>query len=1038
MTDSLASAPPAPEAPTPPDQPATPRRWLRRLLWSLGGLLALLALLVGLLTWWLPEWSRPRIEAAATEALGTPVSLARIEFTPWQLDLRLHGLRVGPKDAPLAELDSATLQLSAETFWRRAPVVQRLQLSKPSLWLHRETAERHNFSALLEHLRERQAQQPASPPDAAPARFALHNIELLDGRIHLQDDVLAQHHEIEALQIGLPFISNLPSDVAIVVQPRLAAQLDGSALQLTAQAKPFAPGQPAQLQLDWHDLALQPWLGLLKPVLPPELAPQLSSGTLDLALSVDFEAAQTPRLLIKGELALRQLDLALPGLGAQARWNALHLRGLTLAPLAQDYRIAEVEIDQLDASYTRRAASSQAPGQTATAKPTPPHANAPASASAASNASGTAASGAASASSGSDSKTAAAPPLQWLIETVRCRNCRVRVHDASVQPATHIELQDTQLELHNVASDATQPISWTLGAKLASAVGEQAVTAPGTLQLQGQVRRTPLALQATVQLGAIDLAVLQPYIAPQLNLVLVAGQLGTQGQLTLEQPAATAPLALHYRGKLTLDQLRTRDGLTSDEFVRWQQLGFEGLEIGWRGGMLDANLGRVSLDGLDARVILHPDGHLNLADVSKHGAEQPPTSLTTPQTAASGAARAPQPPAATTTATTTASASAPGAAASAPNVRWQSIGIRRSEVRFSDSFIRPNYSARLTQLQGTVSALNAASPAPARITLAGTLDDSAPLRINGRVHPLGPKIDTDIEVSARGIALTRLSAYAERYAGYGIETGSLSATLHYKIEQGRLEADHQLFIDQLTFGEAVQNSTATQLPVRLAVSLLKNRRGEIELHLPVSGTLDDPSFSVGGIVWQMVVNLVSKAVTAPFALLFGDGREDAGQIDFAAGSAELSPAGRARLDELATKLADRPGVKLEVTGQADADKDADALQRARAAAAQAAAQAASGAAAKQRPPTPGASKIAGAATGSAGSAPAAAASAVAAAASAPVVSLADLQTLADDRATRVMAHLASQLPAERILLNRATVKRPDADASATRVQLSLH
>ncbi|MEX8519234.1 MAG: DUF748 domain-containing protein [Leptothrix sp. (in: b-proteobacteria)] len=1033
MTDSLASAPPTPEAPTAPNQPATPRRWLRRLLWSLGGLLALLALLVGLLTWWLPEWSRPRIEAAATEALGAPVSLARIEFTPWQLDLRLHGLRVGPKDAPLAELDSATLQLSAESLWRRAPVVQRLQLNKPSLWLHRETAERHNFSALLEHLRQRQAQQPASPPDAAPARFALHNIELIDGRIHLQDDVLAQHHEIEALQIGLPFISNLPSDVAIVVQPRLDAHLDGSALQLKAQAKPFAPGQPAQLQLDWHDLALQPWLGLLKPVLPPELAPQLSSGTLDLALSVDFEAAKTPRLLIKGELALRQLDLALPGLGAQARWNALHLRGLTLAPLAQDYRIAEVELDQLDASYTRRAAGNQAPGKTTEPKPAPAHAKAPASAPAASSA-------ASITTSSSDSKTAAAPALQWLIETVRCRNCRVRVHDASVQPATHLELQDTQLELHNIASDAAQPITWTLGAKLASAVGEQAASAPGTLQLQGQVRRTPLALQAAVQLGAIDLAVLQPYIAPQLNLVLVAGRLGTQGELTLEQPAATAPLALHYRGKLTLDQLRTRDGLTSDEFVRWQQLGFEGLEIGWRGGVLDANLGRVSLDGLDARVILHPDGHLNLADVSKHGAEQPPTSLTTPQTAASGAARAPQPPAATTTA---AAASAPGAAASAPNVRWQSIGIRRSEVRFSDFFIRPNYSARLTQLQGTVSALNAASPAPARITLAGTLDDSAPLRINGRVHPLGPKIDTDIEVSARGIALTRLSAYAERYAGYGIETGSLSATLHYKIEQGRLEADHQLFIDQLTFGEAVQNSTATQLPVRLAVSLLKNRRGEIELHLPVSGTLDDPSFSVGGIVWQMLVNLVSKAVTAPFALLFGDGREDAGQIDFAAGSAELSPAGRARLDELATKLADRPGVKLEVTGQADPDQDADALQRARAAAAQAAAQTAASAAAKQRPPTPGASKLAGAAapatSNSAASAPAAAASAVAAAASAPVVSLADLQTLADDRATHVMAHLASQLPAERILLNRATVKRADADASAaTRVQLSLH
>ncbi|MFM2059180.1 MAG: hypothetical protein RLY71_3565, partial [Pseudomonadota bacterium] len=758
LNDSSPISPATPPAPTPPTQtpPRRARRWLR---WGVAVLIGLPALLTALLTWWLPDWARPRIEAAATEALGTPVQLGRIELAPWQLDLRLHDLQVGPAEAPLARLASAHVQLAAESLWRGAPVLRRIELVGPSLWLRREAPERYNFSAVLAHLQARQAKAPKTA-DTAPPRFALHNITLQGGQIHLQDDVLGQRHDIESLQIGLPFISNLPSDVSTEVQPQLQAKVDGSALQLKAQARPFAPGQPAQLQLDWRALALQPWLGLVKPLLPAELAPQLAAGTLDAALSVDFEATQgaaAPRLLVRGNVTLNGLDLALPGLGAQARWNKLQLRELTLAPLTQDYRLAAIEIDGLDARYTRQAA-------TAT-RPVPP-------------------------STAASAPAAAAPaPLHWQIGALQCRACRVQLHDTLVQPATRIALQDINLDLHDLDSDPARPILFTLAAGLASAVGEQPATPPGTLQLQGQLQRSPLAAQADVQLGSLDLQVLQPYLAPHVNLVLVAGRLGTHGQLQLSQPAHAAQPNVQYAGQLDLAGLRSRDRLTGDEFVRWQQLGFDGLKLGWQAGALQADLGQVRLSGLDARVILHPDGHVNLADVVRR-TEQPQTSLTTPQTAA---ARAPQ----------AAASAAATPKAELPDLRWQAIRIDSSELRFSDHFIRPNYSARLTRLQGSVSALSARSPAPARVELAGALDDGAPLRIAGQLHPLGPQLYTDIEASARGIALPRLSAYAERYAGYGIEKGSMSVTLHYRIEQGKLQAEHQLTLDQLTFGAPV-------------------------------------------------------------------------------------------------------------------------------------------------------------------------------------------------------------------------------------------
>lgn len=990
---SPAAAPASTITPTPAAQPQTaPGRARRWLLWGAAVLIGLPALLTALLTWWLPDWVRPRIEAAATEALGTPVQLGRIELTPWQLDLRLHDLQVGPAGAPLARLASAHVQLAAESLWRGAPVLRRIELVEPGLWLRREAPERYNFSAVLAHLQARQAQAPKTA-DTAPARFALHNITLQGGHIHLRDDVLGQRHDIEALRIGLPFISNLPSDVTTEVQPQLQAQVDGSALQLKAQARPFAPGKPAQLQLDWRALALQPWLGLVKPLLPAELAPQLAAGTLDAALSVDFEGATdatAPRLLVRGDVALNGLDLALPGLGAQARWNKLQLRELTLAPLTQDYRIATIELDGLDARYTRQAATP--------ARPAPPSTAAAAATAAAAT---TPASTAASATA-----AAAPPPLHWQIGALQCRACRVELRDTLVQPATRIALQDIDLDLRELDSDPARPILFTLAAGLASAVGDQPATPPGTVQLKGQLQRSPLAAQADVQLGALDLQVLQPYLAPHVNLVLVAGRLGTRGQLQLSQPAHAAQPDVHYAGRLDLARLRSRDRLTGDEFVRWQQLGFDGLKLGWQAGALRADLGQVRLSGLDARVILHPDGHVNLADVVRR-TEQPQTSLTTPQT---GAARAPQ-----------AAASAASAAATPkaelPDLRWQAIRIDSSELRFSDHFIRPNYSARLTRLQGSVSALSARSPAPARVELAGALDDGAPLRIAGQLHPLGPQLYTDIEASARGIALPRLSAYAERYAGYGIEKGSMSVTLRYRIEQGKLQAEHQLVLDQLTFGAPVERPGITQLPVRLAAALLQDRHGVIDLQLPVAGTLDDPQFSVGAILWKVLVNLVSKAVTAPFALLMGNDGEAAGQIDFAPGSAELDAAARTRLDSLAERLADRPGVRVEATGQADTQRDAEALlrQQAALAAAQATAPAKASATTGTRQPA------------------SAAAAAPAASGTAPITED-TLRALADERATEVMAYLTRRLPAERILLNRSTLL-PDG---ATHVQLKLH
>jgi hypothetical protein len=276
-----------------------------------------------------------------------------------------------------------------------------------------------------------------------------------------------------------------------------------------------------------------------------------------------------------------------------------------------------------------------------------------------------------------------------------------------------------------------------------------------------------------------------------------------------------------------------------------------------------------------------------------------------------------------------------GGAAAAPPAEQKDlpVTIGRVElaggnVRYSDYYIKPNYSANLTEVAGTVSAMSAQQAGDIAIT--ASLDHSAPVEIRGRVNPFATEIDLDLTGKARDIELPPLSPYSAKYAGYGIEKGTLSFDVHYKVAERRLTAENQIVLDQLTFGERVESPSATKLPVLLAVALLKDRRGVIDVRLPISGSLDDPQFSVGGLIVQVIVNLLTKAVTAPFALIgavfAGSGGESA-WVEFAPGRSDLGPEAQAKIATLAKALADRPQLRLEITGRDDAASDAPALRR---------------------------------------------------------------------------------------------------------------
>jgi hypothetical protein len=316
---------------------------------------------------------------------------------------------------------------------------------------------------------------------------------------------------------------------------------------------------------------------------------------------------------------------------------------------------------------------------------------------------------------------------------------------------------------------------------------------------------------------------------------------------------------------------------------------------------------RVGIEDYFARVIVYEDGTLNVTRLLTPGAEPAP---------APGAKSA-------------ASPAAGAATREALPITIGRIELARGNVNFSDFFVRPNYAANLTDVTGSVSAMSA--DLAGDVAIAARVDNTAPVEVAGRVNPFAKELSLDLAAKANDVDLPPLTPYSVKYAGYGIDKGKLTFDVRYKVEDRKLSAENRLVLDQLTFnGQHVDSPTATKLPVLLAVSLLKDSRGVIDIRLPVSGSLDDPEFSVGGLIVRVIVNLIAKAVTAPFALLsaaFGGG-EELSTVPFAPGSAAPGESGRKQIDTLGKALADRPGLKLDIGGRADPSSDRESLRRA--------------------------------------------------------------------------------------------------------------
>ena len=320
-------------------------------------------------------------------------------------------------------------------------------------------------------------------------------------------------------------------------------------------------------------------------------------------------------------------------------------------------------------------------------------------------------------------------------------------------------------------------------------------------------------------------------------------------------PHAKGQIKTAYAGDGSLSNFSSIDKATGEDLVKFESLSLSGMGV--KLVPLSIDIKGIALTNFYALVSVSPEGRINLQDVM------------TTEGAKAEVPAAPSPPA-------TQVAASSEQKAPSKQIKIDQVTLQGGKIDFMDKSVKPEFVTHLTEMGGRVSGLSAEQNTAADVELRAKLNDFAPFEITGKINPLRDDLFADIRARITDLDLSPATPYSGKYAGYAIEKGKLSVDVKYSIVNRKLDSQNSIFIDQFNFGDKIESPQATKLPVRLAVALLKDRKGEIKLDLPVTGSLDDPKFSVWRIILKIILNLVAKAATSPFALLgaaFGGGEE---------------------------------------------------------------------------------------------------------------------------------------------------------------------
>ncbi|MGB0910931.1 MAG: DUF748 domain-containing protein [Nitrospirales bacterium] len=826
----------------------------------------------------IPWVAKSKIPTLLSEQLGRPASVGDIAFNPFTFSLTVQDLAVQEDDqVPLFGFQQFFVNFQALSLFQKAYAFEEIKLVLPYGLVKVRADGSLNVADLgptNAPAEESVAEEPTqeSSEDARLPAIDIHHIGIEQGMVEFHDESRNTPFSADIVPINIT-LNNFTTRGDAENPYAVTAEFgDGETLEWegTLVLEPFSSSGKVSLT----GLSLQtPWQ-YLQDQLRFEIQKGLLSVSTEYQLTTRDEALET--ILTEGEVHVSDLSMAAKGnTNTVMAIPSLDVEGVTV----------DLSQQQVTIPFVRSRDANFATWLTQKGTVNYQELFAPVDARASSDTSEVAA-----------ESTADAKP--WIVEVhdFILENYTVDFEDRTLETPAQINLRGVDLQVKKLKTTFEDPFDVTLVMKLNDT---------GNLEMNGSIGVEPMIVDLELKLAELALAPFFPYVSPHVQFDLVDGALDLEGKMTYHASPTTTPL-LHYDGHIALNQLVASDPELMEEFLKVQSLAVNDVALDVE--PTTVSIGEIKLAEPFIKATVTTDGTMNLSRVfSPPGTEQ--ISEEEPsQAELSEPAKDPIP------------------------VKIDHVNLVNARAQFADLSLEPHVLTGIQDLTGTIAGLSSAQVAKADVDLTGKVDQYAPFEVKGKINPLSRDAYSDVTLLFKNVDLTAVSPYSGKYAGHPITKGKLSLDLQYKIAEHILEGENKILVDQLTMGSETGSPDATSLPVPLALALLKDRHGKIDIDLPVRGNLDEPDFSYGGLVLQALVNILTKAVTSPFNLiggLMGSGGDDLKFVEFAVASQEINEKEQEKLDALAQALEERPALRLEVTGTADPDVDRQALAEAK-------------------------------------------------------------------------------------------------------------
>ncbi len=841
----------------------------------LAGLLVLYALAGFVL---LPYVVTSYVVPTVSDQIKHPMVLREAAFNPFALSLRLTGLEVQEQNGtPMLGFEELFVNVSAASLFLQKVAFDEIRLVMPFVAAKVNREGKLNLMSLVPP-----ADEQASPPQPTgePKKLMPVQIDLLDigkGIIEYRDDSKPRPVSIDVVPFG------------IVLRNFSTVQVEGS-----ENAHAFTAEIGKNGKISWEgNMFLEPVesdgqlnisgirLKVLYQAVQEQFQFDLKEGTLGLSASYHFDLrGQTPQATVKnGKLSIDDLTIVeRGGIDPVVTVPVFNVEGIQLDLQRQTIEVAKVY--SADARFDAWMAPNgmvnyqtlfTPAGGKETAEPPPP---------------------------AQAKQTQAAKPWAITVDEIGLKNYGASYEDRTLPNPAHVDVDALNLTVKDVHIPFKKAMPVDLSLKLNES---------GVIGVKGRVAVDPPEVDAGLTLEHIEIRPFQPYLDQFLNAEVRDGVIDLDGTVRFAKEHANKPMA-QFQGNLGVHQLAIAERNSLADAVTWNALNVNRIALDVEPTAV--KIAEIVWQEPTAQIVMAADGKLN---VSRFAVSSPPADQAAVRKEPGGETPPTKP-------------------AEPVPVTIDQVKVVKLAATFEDQSIEPKVKAGLTDFGGTIKGLSSKQLKKADVNLAGKVGRTAPFKVIGKINPLSEDAFTDLVITLAGMDLRPGGPYSGKYVGYGLSKGKLSLDLKYKVSQKVLEAENLVHIDQLTFGEKTNSPDATSLPIPLVVGLLKDRKGLIEIDMPIRGNLNDPDFKYGKVVLSTLLNLLTRVVASPFSLMGklvpggGESEEGLQFLEFQPGGASLTDEDLKKLEVLETALDERTGLRLDIKGTFDPTVDRAAIQ----------------------------------------------------------------------------------------------------------------